>query len=218
MSLRLFKSQFRVDDITRLCQNFKILRKRFHKLIIHFKISYTCYFHVSINIGTRNTNLNLFDPVFLLRRHPGESKVQNFETLVSKTNTLPQIFLHCWFSSFCHVSIIIFRESDLRNKFLSSKFHEKLISIFLSLSIKDIQLWALFTQFGDNDVAKEINIPEFWKINFVLLKMQIAGIMEVSVLIWSRYITWKLLGKLWKMTSWRGLCFTTFPKHFTKIL
>ena len=66
MSLRLFKSQFRVDDITRLCQNFKILRKRFHKLIIHFKISYTCYFHVSINIGTRNTNLNLFDPVFFI--------------------------------------------------------------------------------------------------------------------------------------------------------
>ena len=78
MSLRLFKSQFRVDDITRLCQNFKILRKRFHKLIIHFKIPYTCYFHVSINIGTWNTNLNLFDPVLLLMTSPRGVKSSKF--------------------------------------------------------------------------------------------------------------------------------------------
>ena len=33
-------------------------------------------------------------------------------------------------------------------------FYQILISIFLSLLTHDIQLWALFTQFGDNDVTK----------------------------------------------------------------
>ena len=31
----------------------------------------------------------------------------------------------------------------------------------ISFLIDDIQLWVLFTQFGDNDVTKEMNIPEF---------------------------------------------------------
>ena len=47
--------------------------------------------------------------------------------------------------------------SDLRNKLLTSEFHQ----ILLSPLIHDIQRWTLFTQFVDNDVTKEINIPEF---------------------------------------------------------
>lgn len=46
-------------------------------------------------------------------------------------------------------------ESDIRNKALTKKFHQILISIFLSLSIHDTQLRALFTQFGDNVTTKE---------------------------------------------------------------
>ena len=63
------------------------------------------------------------------------------------------------------VKTAIFWERDLRNKLLTSKFHQILMLIFLSPSIHDMQLCVLFIQFGDNDVTKEINIPEFWKIN-----------------------------------------------------
>ena len=59
------------------------------------------------------------------------------------------------------VKTAILSENDLRNKLLISKFHQILILIFLSPLIHDIQLWTLFTQFGYNDVTKEINIPEF---------------------------------------------------------
>ena len=55
---------------------------------------------------------------------------------------------------------------------------------------------ALFTQFGDNDVIKEINISKIWKTNsrigFDILKMQMAGSAEVSAVAWSPYITLKL--------------------------
>ena len=78
------------------------------------------------------------------------------------------------------VKTVIFWESDLRNKFLYSKFNQILISIFLSPSIHDIQLWSLFTQFGNNDATREKNIPKFCKINqrigFDLLKMQMAEV------------------------------------------
>ena len=57
--------------------------------------------------------------------------------------------------------IAIIWEIDLRNKLFTLKFHQILILIFLSSSIHDIQLWALFVQFRDTDVTKEINIPEF---------------------------------------------------------
>ena len=71
-----------------------------------------------------------------------------------------------------------------------------LIPVFLSPLIHDIQLWALFTQFGDNDIAKQINIPECCKINkkteFYLLKMKMVGSIEVCIVAWSRYITLKL--------------------------
>ena len=42
-----------------------------------------------------------------------------------------------------------------RNFCESDMFHKILISIFPSLSTQDIQLWALFTQFGNNDVKNE---------------------------------------------------------------
>ena len=67
------------------------------------------------------------------------------------------------------------------------------------------QLWALFTQFGDNDITKEVNIPEFWKINsrtgFYLLKMQMAGSVEVFIVVGHNKLPWNCFEKLWKMTS-----------------
>ena len=53
------------------------------------------------------------------------------------------------------VKTAIFWGSDFTNKLPTSKFHEILILIFLSPSILDIQLWACFTQFWDNDVTKK---------------------------------------------------------------
>ena len=167
-----------------LSQNLKILRERFYKWIFHFIFD----FHLSINIGTWNTNLDLYDPFLGWWRHHGGSKFQNSEIVLSKTKISPQFFLYYWLSSFYHhwyieyksgpfltqfwvnyvtmrVKTVILWESDLWHKILTSMFHKIMISVFLSLSIHDIQLWALFTQFGDNDVTKEINIQEFWNIN-----------------------------------------------------
>ena len=60
------------------------------------------------------------------------------------------------------VKTAMFWEIDLRSKLLTSKFHQILISVLL---LHDIQLLALSTQFGGNDFTKEINIPQFWKMN-----------------------------------------------------
>ena len=43
-----------------------------------------------------------FWPIFGLMTSPWESKLQNFEFVVSKTNTSPQISLKYWLSSFYH--------------------------------------------------------------------------------------------------------------------
>ena len=181
----LFSSQFWVDNVIMLSQKLKISRERFHKRIIHCKVLFTFDFHLSINIGTWNTNLDFFDSFLGWWR---------FETVVSKTNTSSQISLYYRLSSFyphwymkhkfgpfltqfwvndvnMGVKTAILWQSDLRNKPLTSKFPQILISIFLSPSIHDTQRWSLFTKFGDNDVTKEIIIPEFWSINYDLLKM-----------------------------------------------
>ena len=118
----------------------------------------------------------------------GESKLQNFDRLLSKMKSSPQVFLYCWLSSFYHnlymkkksgpfltqfwindvttgVKTVRFWESDIWNKILTSMFHQIFFSIFSSLLTQDIQLWALFTQFGNNDVTKGIDILNFWNIN-----------------------------------------------------
>ena len=55
------------------------------------------YFRFSLFVdnSTWNTDLDLFDLFLGLRRHHGESKLQNFEIVISKTNTSPHIFLYC---------------------------------------------------------------------------------------------------------------------------
>ena len=104
-------------------------------------------------------------------------------------------------------------ENDLTNKLLISKFHQILILIFLSPSIHDIQLWACFTQFGDN-------VPEFWKINqrirFDLLKIKVARSVEVSTVFWSRYLTLKRLWRTLENYVIKEPMFHTFLHPFFK--
>ena len=54
--------------------------ERFHKGIIHLKVPSTFDFHLSINIGIRNTNLDIFDSFLGWWHHHGESKLQNFSS------------------------------------------------------------------------------------------------------------------------------------------
>ena len=141
---RPFLSQFWVDDVTMLTQNFKILRKRFHKGIIHLRVSFTFDFHLSLNFLT--------------------------QFWVNDVTT--------------GVKTVTFCESDLRNKLVTSKFHQILISIFLSHSIHDVQLWALCTQFGGNDVTKEINILEFWKCKYLEV-LKLLLLFRRDILLWN---------------------------------
>ena len=126
-----------------LSQNFKILRERFYKWIFHLSFD----FHLSINIGTWNTNLDLFNPFLGWWRHHVGSKFQNSEIVLSNTKTSTQFFLYYWISSSYHhwyikyksgpfliqfwVKTVILWESDLWNKILTSVFHQIMISIFL---------------------------------------------------------------------------------------
>ena len=109
---------------------------------------------------------------------------------------------------------VIFCKNDLRNKLIPSKFHQILISIFLSASIRDIQLCAFCSQFGDNDVTEETNIPEFCnfnqKIGSDLLKMQMTGSVETSIVVLSQYITLKLFSRTLKNDVIKGPLFRTF--------
>ena len=58
----LLTSQFCINDFTTLSQNLKILRELFYKRIIYLKLPLTFDFHLSINNGTWNINLDLFHP------------------------------------------------------------------------------------------------------------------------------------------------------------
>ena len=93
LSLGPFSSQLWIDDVTALSKNFKVLREWFHKRIIYVKVPFIFDFHLSINIGTWNTNLDFFDPFLDWWRNHWESKLQSFEIVVSKTNTTPHISL-----------------------------------------------------------------------------------------------------------------------------
>ena len=77
-SLDPFLSQFCVDDVTTLSQNFKILRERFHEGIINLKVPFTFDSYLNINIDTGNTNLDLFQP-FWVHRHSVTAASQNFQ-------------------------------------------------------------------------------------------------------------------------------------------
>ena len=64
-----FSSQFWIDGVTKLIQDFKLLRERFRKRIIY---------HLSINIDTWNTNLDLFNSFYELMSSPRGVKTSKF--------------------------------------------------------------------------------------------------------------------------------------------
>ena len=116
-------------DVTTLTQ------KRFHKRIIHLKVPFTFDFHLSINIGTLNTNLAFFDPILGLWRHHSSQNCNILRKWSQKQNYSLQSSIRSWFRSFYYSQYMIYN-----------------FGIF-------------FTQFGYNDVTKEVHNSEFWKIN-----------------------------------------------------
>ena len=71
----LFLTQIWVNVVTTGNQNFKILRERFRKRVTHLKVFFTFDFHLSINIGTWNTNLDLFELGLEWQSPHGKSKL-----------------------------------------------------------------------------------------------------------------------------------------------
>ena len=103
----LSRAIFGLMTSLRWVKNSKILIESFSKRIIYLKETFTLDFHHSVDNSTWNTDLDLFDLFLGLRRHHGESKLQNFEIVISKTNTSPHIFLYCWLSSCIQVSALL---------------------------------------------------------------------------------------------------------------
>ena len=160
-------TQYWDDDVTRWGLNFKILRKKFHERIPYLKVPFTFNFHLSINIGTWNHNLDFFE-LFLGWWPRGVTSLTKFWDSGFKNEYFISNFPLYWLSCFYHYwykkyrfvyfftqfwvndvttgnKIAIFWESDLTNKFLFSTFHRILILIFLLPSIHDIQVWAHYT-------------------------------------------------------------------------
>ena len=110
------------------------------------------------------------------------------------------------------IKTAIFSESDPRNQLVTLKFHQLLISIFLSPSIHDIQpnLEIMTSQ------NKEI-FQNFEKLTkeFDLLKMRMGGSVETSIVVWSRYNTLKPFPKTLENEVIKGFCFTPFAKYYT---
>ena len=133
MSLGPSSSQFCVDDVTKLSQNFKILRERFHKRMILQNNSYIWFWS--------------FCQYWYMKYKFGNFLTQFWVNVVQK-----------------EVKTAIFWESDLRDKLLTLKFHQILISVFLSPMKHDIELGIFLTNL-EIMTSQKINIPEFWTIN-----------------------------------------------------
>ena len=146
-------------------QNFETTFSQRSKGMFHLKVPFTFDFHLSINIGTWNTNLELFDTFLDWWRHNMVSKHPNFEIVVSKRNTT--LHLKFPFTIDFHLSITIgtcntsldpfwpnfglmtspresnlqfFWERDLRNKLIvssNSYFHLK-VSLYIDFNLSII--------------------------------------------------------------------------------
>ena len=89
-------------DVTTLTQ------KRFHKRIIHLKVPFTFDFHLSINIGTLNTNLAFFDPILGLWRHHSSQNCNILRKWSQKQNYSLQSSIKSWFRSFYYSQYMIY--------------------------------------------------------------------------------------------------------------
>ena len=106
-SLVQFLSQFWVDNVTSLSQNFKILRSWFQKRIFHVKLPFT-ELHLSVTIGTWSTSLGPFWPNFGLMTSPREAELQYFVKAISEANSSLQSSIKYWFWYFCHPRYMIY--------------------------------------------------------------------------------------------------------------
>ena len=96
-SLGPFSSQFSVDDVTRLSQNFKILRALFHKGITHLKSTFHFWFSSIYQHWYMNTNLDLSESFLDWWPHNRVLKLPNFEIVVPKGIVYLNLFLSLTF-------------------------------------------------------------------------------------------------------------------------
>ena len=165
--------------------------------------------------------MDLFHPFLGWWRHHGKSKLQNFEIVVSKRNTSPQILLYYWLPSYYRHWYMKYKFRQFLTQFwvndVKLPYFEKLITETNSPHLKvpsnsnfdfpfSRDTW--YTTFGPFLTNLEIMASQrkyiFQKFEkllwFSLLKIQMAGSVEVSILIlFSQYITLKVW-KCWKMT------------------
>ena len=97
-----------------LSENFKNLKERSHKWIIHLKIPFPFDFHLSINNDTWNTNFGPFRPIFGLMTSPWEVETSKF------------------------------RERGFKNEYFTSNFPLLSTYVFLTLLVHEIQVLTLF--------------------------------------------------------------------------
>ena len=110
----IFRANVVLMTSPRCVKNFKILRERLHKRITHVKVSFTFDVHLSVNIGTWNTNFWAFWPSFGLMMSPRGVKT-----------------LKLW-------------DNGFKNKYFTSIFPLLSTFIFLSPLVYEIQVWVLF--------------------------------------------------------------------------
>ena len=150
------------------------MRERFHKRIIHLKViffKFSSFQHCYLKY-----QFGPLWPIFGLMTLPQGVKTSKFWDIGFKNeyfiSNFPLLLTFIFLSPLVHErqawglfdqilgqwrhqgsqNCFMFREWS-QKKLLTSKFHQ-LISIFLFTSIYDTLLWALFTQYGDNDVTR----------------------------------------------------------------
>ena len=153
------------------------------------KVPFTFYSHLPINIGTWNTNLDIFQAFLGRWCHRGKSNFQksqtseNFEIVISESNASPQISLYYWLSSF-------YRHWYMKYKFGS----------FLT------QFWVndLILQYFEK-LVPETNSPHF--------KVSSNIDFDLSITLDTWYATFgPFLLNLEKMTSQKKCIFQNFEK------
>ena len=141
-------TQYWDDDVTKWGLNFKILRRKFHEWIPYLKVPFTFNFHLSINIGTWNHNLDFFE--LFLGWWPRRVKTL---TKFLDSGFKNEDFLKFPFTIVYHVSITVgifhsilgeWRHHWIQNCNILRKWSNKQIPLFDILSNIDFDLSVTF--------------------------------------------------------------------------
>ena len=160
--------------------------------------------------------------------------------MISKSNGSPQISLYYWFSFLYRHWYMKYKFGPFLTQFWANdvklQYFEKLVTetnfpyfkvpsnIDFDLSIT---LDTSYTTFGPFLPNLKIMTPQkkymfqnfdklTKKIRFDLLKMKMAGSVEASIIVWSRYITLKLFWRTFKNVVIKGPLFHTSHHAFYK--